>query len=188
MYASKSTNAFHIILHNFIYFKTTRQRPYSLNLILKSKPNILSAKHYYFSFLNKCYCCWLCFCPKSSRRHTWFFRVQINCYKTSKQSSFNFNLQCKSSFIQCSKVHIIPILKVHLSVKVSVFLYPWIDDVRTLLRVWGGVRDMDLQITWSCHIDMMKFGVCYSGPKAFHAIAVCSDTHTHHYAQLRLGT
>ena len=47
MYASKSTNAFHIILHNFIYFKTTRQRPYSLNLILKSKPNILSAKHYY---------------------------------------------------------------------------------------------------------------------------------------------
>ena len=148
MYASKSTNAFHIILHNFIYFKTTRQRPYSLNLILKSKPNILSAKHYYFSFLNKCYCCWLCFCPKSSRRHTWFFRVQINCYKTSKQSSFNFNLQCKSSFIQCSKVHIIPILKVHLSVKVSVFLYPWIDDVRTLLRVWGGVRDR----IWICRL------------------------------------
>ena len=135
------------LIHNFIYFKTTTLLIYSLSLILKSKPNILSAKHY-FSFLNEC-CSADVLLPKIfTTTYMIFQSTDINCYKTSKQSSFNFNIQCKSSFIQCTKVHII--LKVHLSVKVNVFFLSldWrCDDIITC-GVWNCRLHEVVTLTW----------------------------------------
>ena len=96
------------LMHSILYYTTLsilRQRPYSLNLILKSKPNILSAKHYYFSFLNKCYWLLLCLCPKSSRTTTYMiFQSTDKLLQNIKTEQLQLqSSMCKSSFYSVFK-------------------------------------------------------------------------------------